>query len=405
MFRKLKIELILINLILTGLVLITVFSGIYISMEKSFERSAYAHMLKTSEMENIPPPPEYPNKDSISSENFFIKTSKTGSIKEISPNFTLSEDISYDIVKHVFNNKNPRGTIVVRNFNFRYIKVPKKYGFIITLQDKFFDNEVLRRLIIISVLICIVSLILVFIISLFLANTSLKPIISTWKKQQSFIADASHELRTPLSVIITNLDIVLDNEDETIKSQSKWMGNIKLETTRMAKLIEELLFLARSDSQKSSLFISSFDLSMAITQSIIPFEALCVKNNIYIKSNIQPKVVFYGNEGRIKQLIAILMDNAIKHTQEKGHIEIKMHVLKNKIELIVYDTGEGIPKEHLDKIFERFYKIDKSRSNRDGNFGLGLSIAKSIVMEHKGNITVSSTLGKGSIFKVIFPLN
>ncbi|WP_368488733.1 sensor histidine kinase [Clostridium sp. BJN0013] len=405
MFRKLKIELILINLVLTGLVLIIIFSGIYVLMERSFERSSYMHMIKTSQMEDIPPPHQYPDKELISSENFFIKTSKSGKIKETSTNFALSEEVSYNIIKNVFDNKNPRGTIIYENFNLRYLKVPKQYGFIIVFQDKSFDSKVLRQLIIISVLVCIASLILVFIISLFLANTSLRPIISAWEKQQSFVADASHELRTPLAVITTNLDIVLDNEDETVKTQSKWLGNIKLETTRMTKLIEELLFLARSDSHNTALSSSTFNLSNAVTESIIPFEALYIKHKIAIVYNIQQEVIFSGNEGRIKQLVAILMDNAIKHTQEKGSIEVKMYTVKNKIELTVSDTGEGIPGEHLDKIFERFYKIDKSRSNRNGNFGLGLSIAKSIVNEHRGNITVSSTLGKGSTFKVILPLN
>lgn len=105
------------------------------------------------------------------------------------------------------------------------------------------------------------------------------------------MADASHELRTPLAVIITNLDIVLDNKDETVESQDKWLGNIKLETTRMTKLIEELLFLARSDSYEASLSISSFNLSNAIKQSILPFEAICIKYKIHISYDIQQNVI------------------------------------------------------------------------------------------------------------------
>lgn len=125
MFRKLKIELILINLILTGLVLITIFSGIYVLMERSFERSSYMHMVKTSDMEEIPPPPQYPNKEITSSENFFIKTDKAGNIKETSTNFTLSQEVSYNIIKNAIKNKNPRGTIIYDKFNLRYLKVPK----------------------------------------------------------------------------------------------------------------------------------------------------------------------------------------------------------------------------------------------------------------------------------------
>lgn len=402
MFKKLKVELVLINLILTSLVLITIFSGIYILMDKSFDHSSYIHMMKTAEMENIPPI-RPPNKNMTSSESFFIKLDKSGNISEVSNNYNLSNKASTDILKKVFENKNERGSITYENFDLRYIKVPKSYGFIVVFVDKSPDNEVLHRLVIISLTICIISLVLVFIISLFLANISLRPIINAWQKQQAFVADASHELRTPLAVITTNLDIVLGNSSETIESQGKWLGNIKLETTRMTKLIEDLLFLARSDSRQKALTFSNFDLSAAVAQSIIPFEAVAIKHGIHMTSHIDPGITFSGNEGRIKQLTAILIHNAIKHTPAEKSIEISLCKIKNKIQITVMDTGEGIAPEHLEKIFERFYKVDKSRSrSNSGNFGLGLSIGKSIVEEHNGNISVSSTLGKGSTFKVTF---
>ncbi len=402
MFRKLKIQLILINLILTSLVLITIFSGIYILMDTSFEHSSYMHMDKTAEMESIPPSGPH-DKNMTSSEGFFIKINPQGEIGEISPNSPLSEKSCNELLEQILKKNKPRGTATYKNYILRYIKVPKNYGFIVVFQDKTFDDEVLRRLIIISVTIYIISLVFVFIISLFLANMSLKPIISAWEKQKAFTADASHELRTPLAVITTNLDIVLDNKDETVESQGKWLKNIKLETTRMTKLIEDLLFLARSDSCKSGFDTSSFDISSAVTKSVIPLEPVAAKYKITILSNIHQNIIFLGNEGRINQLITILIDNAIKHTPEGGSIKITLQKIKNKVEITVSDTGEGIAPENLNKIFERFYKVDKSRSRRDGNFGLGLSIAKCIVEEHNGTIDVSSTVGKGSTFKVIFP--
>ncbi|MBP2033862.1 signal transduction histidine kinase [Clostridium algifaecis] len=404
MFRKLKIELVLTNLILTSLVLVTIFSGIYILMRGSLDHSAYMRMMKTAEIENIPPS-EPPGKNPNPSDNFIVKIDQSNKIYEISTNSRLSKNQAETAVQNVLKSNKKRGNISYDNFTFRYIKEPKSYGSIIVLQDKSFDNRVLNSLIGISAIICLVSLILVFIISLFLANLSLKPIIKAWEKQKAFVADASHELRTPLSVITTNLDLVLDNGEETIESQGKWLGNIKLETKRMTKLIEDLLFIARSDAHKTSLLSSKFDLSSSIMKSIIPFEAIAVQHGIELKSDVLPDVNFLGNEGRINQLIVILIDNAIKHTPEGGIIEVKMAIIKNKIQISVSDTGEGIEEEYLDKIFERFYKVDKSRAKKDGHFGLGLSIAKTIVEEHKGNISVSSILGKGSVFKVIFPLN
>lgn len=404
MFRKLKIELILTNLILTGLVLLTIFSGIYILMSRSLNNSAYMRMNKAAEIEHVPPS-EPPGKNPNPSDSFIIKIDESNKIYEISDNSRLSEDQGKIAVENVLKSNKKRGNISYNNFNFRYIKEAKVYGTIIVLQDKSFDNGVMKRLIGISVIICLVSLILVFIISLFLANMSLRPIIKAWEKQKAFVADASHELRTPLSVITTNLDLVLDNGEETIDSQSKWLGNIKLETKRMTKLIEDLLFIARSDSHKISLLSSKFDLSSSIMKSIIPFEAIAVQHGIELTSDVLPDVTFLGNEGRIDQLIVILIDNAIKHTQEGGTIEVKMTTTKNKIVIFVSDTGEGIEEKYLDKIFERFYKLDKSRASREGHSGLGLSIAKIIVEEHHGTISVSSIVGKGSEFKIVFPID
>lgn len=403
MFRKLKLELILINLILTGLVLITIFSGIYILMQRSFDNSAYMRMSKTAYMGNIPPLMDHPpDKRLNSSEDFFIKVDGNGNIIDISLNSTLSKTESQSVVKKVFHMEEDKGTVNYNDIALRYIRVPKSYGSIIVFLDKSVDNEVLRRLIIISAVICIISLVLVFIISLFLANISLKPVIGAWEKQKAFVADASHELRTPLAVITTNLDIVLDNDDELVSGQKKWLGNIKLETDRMTKLIESLLFLARSDSNKNQVSFIKFDLSNAVIKSVVPFEAVCIKNGIDLKSNIEPDIIFMGNEGRIKQLIAILIDNSLKHTPEGGSINVKVNRVKNGIEILVSDTGEGIPENHLNKIFDRFYKVDKSRAKREGNFGLGLAIAKTIVEEHRGNISVSSTVGKGSTFRIVF---
>lgn len=400
MFRKLKIQLVLINLILTSLVLITIFSGIYILMDTSFEHSAYMRMSKTAEMESIPPSGPH-DKNMTASESFFIKINPQSGIGEISSNCPLSEKGAKEVLGQLSKKNSVKGTITYENFTLRYIKTPKNYGFIIVFQDKSFDNEVLRRLIVISITIYIISLVFVFIISLFLANMSLRPIINAWEKQKAFTADASHELRTPLTVITTNLDIVLDNKDETVKSQDKWLKNIKLETTRMTKLIEDLLFLARSDAKKSKLNAVNFNISNTISQSIVPFEPVCIKHKITFSSHIERDITFLGNEGSISQLITILVDNAIKHTPPGGAIDIKVIKIKNKVELTVSDTGEGIAPEHIGKIFERFYKIDKSRSNRQGNFGLGLSIAKSIVENHNGSINVSSTIGKGTTFKVV----
>ncbi len=400
MFRKLKIELILINLILTSLVLITIFSGIYILMKKSFDHSSYMRMVKTAEMENLPPSP--PERNLTPSDSFFIKIDRSGAVREISSNSIITRDSSYNVIEKILKDNKDKGIITYKSYKLRYLEIAKPYGRIIVFVDKSFDNEVLRRLIMISILVCIISLVLVFIISLFLANVSLKPVMTAWERQKAFVADASHELRTPLAVITTNLDIVLDNREYSVESQKKWLGNVKLETTRMTKLIEALLFIARSDSSKTSFSKNEFNLSNAVVQSVQPFEAVAIQSGIKIISKVEPDIFLKGTEGRIKQLIAILIDNAIKHTRSGDTVTIKTTMVKSRIQITVSDTGEGIPREHLSKIFDRFYKVDKSRAKREGSFGLGLSIAKCIVEEHNGIIDVLSEVGKGTEFRVVF---
>jgi two-component system, OmpR family, sensor histidine kinase CiaH len=244
---------------------------------------------------------------------------------------------------------------------------------------------------------------LVFAISLFLATKALVPIKNSWEKQRIFVSDASHELRTPLAVINTSLEIVLDNSSETIESQSKWLENIQSEVQRMSKLVNDLLFLARSDSNNDKLQMANFDLSWALMQLTEFFKPFTEDNGITLDFNIQPDVFYFGNEGRIKQLVTILIDNAVQHTAKFGKIELVMETRDSSIEISVKDNGSGIPQEHLTKIFERFYKVDKARTGNHNGSGLGLSIADCIAKEHSGSITVTSKVNEGSTFKIILP--
>ena len=203
-------------------------------------------------------------------------------------------------------------------------------------------------------------------------------------------------------MINTNLELVLGNADETVDSQSKWLGAIQSEIQRMSKLVADLLFLARADSDEA-ISMSAFNLSDALNQAVVPFAPYAASKGIELVSKIEPEVFCYGNEGRLKQLIDILIDNAIKHTTPGDKVEFTLHAGYSTVEITVSDTGEGIPGEHLGRIFERFYRIDKSRSREYGGSGLGLSIADRIVKEHKGTINVSSSAGKGAVFSITLP--
>ena len=245
---------------------------------------------------------------------------------------------------------------------------------------------------------------LVFIGSLLLSKKAVRPIEQAWQKQLDFTADASHELRTPIAVIQTNLELVIDSPKETIESQMKWLKNIETENKRMAKLVTDLLTLSRADTSQQMLEIETFMLDEVICEVLTPFEAIAYEKNIELKINSNSKIAFCGDLKRIKQLIVILVDNALNYTNAPGIVTISLSNDDEEIIFMVSDTGYGIESEHLDKIFDRFYRVTTTRKlNQDGS-GLGLSIAKWVVQEHGGTIEVESTLDVGTTFTVRLPI-
>ena len=243
---------------------------------------------------------------------------------------------------------------------------------------------------------------LVFLGSLFLSKKAVKPIEQAWQKQLDFTADASHELRTPLAVIMTNLEVVLDSPDETVKSQMKWLKNIEAENKRMTKLVEDLLMLSRGDTNQQELEVETFKMDAMILETLSTFEAGARQKGIEIVKKLHENIEFHGDKKRLKQLVVILVDNAIKHMSDTGKITVILSKDAKEITLTVADTGVGIDAEHLQHIFDRFYRVNKTRTAEQDGSGLGLAIAKWIACAHGGNISVASTVGQGTMFTVRF---
>lgn len=236
-----------------------------------------------------------------------------------------------------------------------------------------------------------------------MADRAMAPIKTSWQRQQDFVADASHELRTPLTVVQVNLELVKGNPEETVASQSKWLDYSLLETRRMSKLVDDLLFLARADSQQQTLEIKQFSLDTALREVIESFTPLAETSGILLEASLDSKITYLGDEFRIKQLIVILLDNAIKYTPSGGRVTLGLQNWDTFAEITVSDNGEGIEQEHLTKIFERFYRVDKARSQQKEGTGLGLAIADWIIQSHHGQVKVSSSQGEGTTFVINLP--
>lgn len=221
-----------------------------------------------------------------------------------------------------------------------------------------------------------------------------KPAEQMLLREKRFISDAGHELKTPLGAISINAQAL-----EMEYKDDKYIRNIISETGRMGRLLEKLLALARLDEQENVQF-KSINLSFICEEMSLTYESVAYEKNIEFQYWIEPDLYIYGNEDEIRQLLAVLVDNAIKNTPEKGEIHLKCYETKHHKELSIDNSGKGIPEDMLPYIFERFYTSDESRTK--GSFGLGLAIAKTIVDRHKGVITVDSRPSENTIFKIIF---
>lgn len=260
--------------------------------------------------------------------------------------------------------------------------------------------------ILISVL-CVISIIFIglsVLLGYYMSGKAMVPIANAFKRQKEFVANASHELRTPLSIFQSSLEVIEAEEREKLGEFSlQVFDDMKDELRRMTKLINDLLWLARSDANAIELTKEWFLLPPIIDELIRKCRPLAEQKHIKFVTNIQEDITIYGDKERIIQLIFILLDNAVKYNVENGQINITIGRDRKNVNIEISDTGIGIPPEHQKLIFERFYRVDKSRSRRQQGNGIGLSIAKWIVDAHDGTIHVQSEEGKGSRFIVTLP--
>jgi signal transduction histidine kinase len=284
----------------------------------------------------------------------------------------------------------------------RYLLEKTPMGTKIAFLDYRSEQNDFSKLILSSLLVGTGGLAAFFVISIFLSRWALYPVQKTWKQQQQFVSDASHELKTPLTVILADTDIVLSHPKDSVHDQSKWLEDVRYEAQRMKKLIESMLFLAKSDEISAKRKKSEFSMSDAVWSSLLSFESIAFEKGIAMKNDILPDISIIGNEDEIRRLIDVLLDNAMKYTEPGGKVTTSLDRQGDKVRLCVHNTGKEIAREHLGNLFRRFYRADESRSGVSEGFGLGLSIASSIADRHNAKLSVESASGSGTCFSVLF---
>lgn len=343
--------------------------------------------------------PNNPFGDPLTRNSFLIKVDGEGTVTQILSNLSLSdEDGSQELAEEAgllaAAAERETGTLSLYGMELRYLKSQGEDGvWSIAFLDRSREISTLRQLILVSLIIGAFSLAAVLGISVVLAAWAVKPVEAAWKRQKEFVADASHELKTPLTAIAANLDLVLSNPEDRVGQQRRWLEYVREETARMGKLVSSLLYLAKVDGQEApdapERQFCPVNLSDSVEEACLPLESAIFEAGRQLEMEIQPAVFCQGNGDSLRQVTAILLDNALKNAWDGSVISVSLRQERGRAVLTVSNWGREIPLQDRERIFERFYRADKSRDRQTGGFGLGLAIAKSIVEQHRGSISVS----------------
>ncbi|MGE6577702.1 sensor histidine kinase [Paenibacillus xylanexedens] len=442
MFKKLRNRFLIVNLVSISILMLVAFATIYTITYQNVQRETNMELYKMSDFYHGPynsskmqrgedggtgtdsgtgsnsgslpadamggengRPWGDPNSPPARSVSFMIKTDDQWKVTDAHSQFDMEDTFYTEALQKVDQNKvsdseRHTGQFALDGTDWAYVVDSSGTGHMIVFIDVTAQQGILTNLIYTFVVVGLIMLIVIYFLSRYFANRSIAPVREAFEKQKQFIGDASHELKTPLAIISTNTDVLLANQEDTIANQAKWLHYIKSETERMTGLTNDLLYLTQMDDSRSTMIHAKFNMSDAVESIILPMEAVIFEKNISLDYNIEPNLTVHGNSEQIKQVILILLDNAVKYSGPKGSVNVTLQKQNNDVVLAVSNTGEGIAPEHLDRIFDRFYRTDSSRARKHGGHGLGLAIARSIVDQHKGEVYARSVVGEGATFYV-----
>ena len=392
-------------MLLVGTVILLIFTAVcinnYSSAKAGLERSM--NMIADRSLDNYKRPPEKfgeKRRDNQPSQlNSFITVSadKEGNILNVSENnATIDEDILNHSVSEAISSDKQVGEI--GEYNLTYAKNELIDKIIIVFADNSNVYSTLRNTILVCFGLFLASMAVIFLISLALSGIAVNPVKDAWNKQKQFVADASHELKTPLTVILANNNIMMSHKDSKVEDEIKWLQSTEDEAQHMKKLIDQMLFLAKSDAENSKTELTKINVSEVIEAASLNFEPIAFEKGVLLDCEIEPDIMAESNATLLNQLSHILIDNAVKYSSSDGIVKIGLFKRNDKYIFSVNNKGNVISKEELAHIFDRFYRAEKSRTTK--GYGLGLSIAQNITNSIGGKISVESSEDKGTTFSV-----
>lgn len=412
MTRQLRRRIMLTMMMLLSITFISIIAAINVwihagsraeadnSLRFLMQREMKPDMPKTDNNipEFIPDRQDDRHTDIVTSHFILVKYSSDNRL--ISIENSLSDSYSDEEIEQyceeILEKGKPQGTVG----QLRYVFHQNNDGSVIAFIDHTAQMQNSRNLLTISIILGVIGLIVFAFLSYVLSGLMVRPVEEAFEKQKQFISDASHELKTPITVILSNSELL---EDQIGKN--KQLSYIKKECDQMHHLVTSLLTLTHLEQTPyESIEKHTFCLSDALLERILPLESIAYEKGIAIQEDITPNLSYWGVREQLQQVATILIDNALTHTSEKGVITISLHKTQHHLVFTVSNTGAAIPEEEREKLFERFYRMDKARNRASGHYGLGLSIAKTIVNNHKGKIHIECKDGITSFIVTLKPV-
>ena len=407
MLKRLRIKFIIVIMSIVTVLFIVIFGFVLHFTKQNIERESIEMMrsmaFRPPDGEPMRKPDKKPDNmpDNIRLPFFTVDITEDGSILTSGSDFfgLTDEATLTELVREVSESKKQTG--ILPDYDLRYMKSDMHRMSRIIFADISREKAMMRGLLRNAVMIGLSGYAVFFVISLLLAKWVTRPVEKTWNEQKQFIADASHELKTPLTVIMTNAEM-LEDTGYSEENRAQFTQNILSTAKRMRRLVESLLELARLDNSSTQIKHESMNFSKLINDSLLPFEPLFYENQMELAAEIEDGITLDGDKDKLRQVVTIILDNALKYCDPADKVTVSLKRQSANGILRVSGLGTPLSKEECENIFRRFYRVDQAR-NDGQSYGLGLSIAESIIREHAGKIWAESENGYNTFF-VSMPL-
>ena len=319
-----------------------------------------------------------------------------------SRNMDTSDATVQKLVSAVLSAAESEGTLAEYDLSYSMRQTPE--GTKIAFVDRSYETSNIRSLLLWSLLGFVAAWLAFLFLVWRLSSWVFRPVEEAWSQQRQFIADASHELKTPLTVILANLRILGNHREDTIANQMRWIESSDQEALRMKKLVSDMLLLARNDADETQpLATEPVLFSDVVLGAILSFESVALDNSLRIHDEITPDIVVDGDKAQLEELVGILLDNACKYAAPESVISVRLTRQERSVHLAVHNKGDAFDDDAIAHLFERFYRLDQSRTRQTGGYGLGLAIADSICQRHQGHISAANE-DEGVTFHVTLPI-